>query len=447
LYTKVRNSTETTFEEFASEVLDDPDDGQPGDYQEEREACQLWVNKSLGRPNDQEELEEAINVIPRADESGIRHWYRTSASVVQDEINLALLKNDLHLKYVPIPSMREPTKRGFARGHYKALVTINDEESKDFGKTKVYKPANDWVENNFSKEALALVQELERETTREYIPKGTSKKESGFVPLEKKLVYKKGLVEMQISKMRYLPPKQSRDTMGKKVVFKEAWKGLVQNERGKPLEIVLLPDDWVQINITKEMQNLLKNLRKEGYNGYLYIPEGANDAHEEGVVVFHKDAPNLKYFTKDSGARRCVLDSTASAFAYLGFARLAYHFSSTKNNRENEANPMGYVENILRNGLDRDERRVFTWSKLNKKRLKTWNTLMSPNAYMLCIIGVRSSDNKTDHAICIVKNWIFDSNFEKALELTAKSLDICCSSSDRKTGFTRATQGFLLKRK
>ena len=66
---------------------------------------------------------------------------------------------------------------------------------------------------------------------------------------------------------------------------------------------------------------------------------------------------------------------------------------------------------------------------------------------MLCILGVRSSDNKTDHAICIVENWIFDSNFEKALELKQESLDICCSSIDRNTGFTKATKGIVLKKR
>ena len=445
LYTKVQNATDTTFEDFASEKLMDEDYNEPGDYQTSHSACQLWVNKSLGRPNDQQELEERIKDMSQSDKDGMRAWFKASNRAVQDEINLALFKNKIQLKYIPIPSIREPTKRGSARGHFEALVTIKDKKSLDYGKNKVYKPSNDWVEENFSKEALALVQELERETTREYIPReGPSKKESGFVPLEKKLIYIDQNVEKQISKMRYLPMKQSRDAMGKLIWLQEAWKGLVQNERGESLEIVLLPDEWVQINITKEMQAFLKNLRREGHMGYAFIPEGANEAHEEGIVQFRDDAPTLKYFIQDESSRRCVLDSAASAFEFIGFKRIAWKLNCTKEDKTKEANPMGYVEELLSNGLTREERQSFKWLKLNNKRLKTWNTLISSQKYLLSIVGIRSSDNKTDHAICIVNNWIFDSNFEKALELKQESLDICCSSSDRKTGFTKATQGFLL---
>ena len=448
LYTKIQNSTETTFEDLASDNLMNEDHNEPGDYQTSQKACQLWVNKSLGRPNNQEELENALVDMSRADKEGLRSWYKNSATAVQDEVNLALLKNKIQLKYVPIPSIREPTRHGCARGHYQALVTIRDKKSVDFAKTKLYKPSNDWVEENFSEEALALVQELERETSREYMPKnGPSKKESGFVPLAKKLTYKEDDVEKQISKMRYLPMKQSRNAMGRLIWLQEAWKGMVQNDRGDSLEIVLLPDEWVQINITKEMQAFLKNLRREGHMGYAYIPEGANDAHEEGVVQFRNDAPRLKFYMTEPASRRCVLDSAASGFAFLGFTRIAWQLSSTKGNKTTEANPMGYVEELLEKHLQREERQAFQWTKLNSKRLKTWNTLVSSQEYMLCILGVRSSDNKTDHAICIVENWIFDSNFEKALELKQESLDICCSSIDRNTGFTKATKGIVLKKR
>ena len=58
---------------------------------------------------------------------------------------------------------------------------------------------------------------------------------------------------------------------------------------------------------------------------------------------------------------------------------------------------------------------------------------------MPCVVGIRLSDNEMDHTIYIFDNWIFKSNFEKALPLSQESLDICASSSDQKTKFTNVT--------
>jgi len=63
---------------------------------------------------------------------------------------------------------------------------------------------------------------------------------------------------------------------------------------------------------------------------------------------------------------------------------------------------------------------------------------------MMCLFGVHSSDGKTDHAICIVGNWIFDSNLERALPLTMESLDICSSSAERQCKFVGFTRGYIL---
>jgi hypothetical protein len=106
---------------------------------------------------------------------------------------------------------------------------------------------------------------------------------------------------------------------------------------------------------------------------------------------------------------------------------------------------MNCLEEILKNKLNQSENQAFYWAKMNKKRKKSWDVLVSPQEWMLCVLGIRSDDNKTDHAICIVGTWIFDSNFEKALPLSKESLDLCSSSSDCYTGFTGVTRGYVLK--
>ena len=43
-----------------------------------------------------------------------------------------------------------------------------------------------------------------------------------------------------------------------------------------------------------------------------------------------------------------------------------------------------------------------------------------------------ASDGKEDHTVTIYKKWIFDGNFNHALPLNQESLDICCSSDEKK---------------
>jgi hypothetical protein len=72
--------------------------------------------------------------------------------------------------------------------------------------------------------------------------------------------------------------------------------------------------------------------------------------------------------------------------------------------------------------------------------------LLESQNYLMCLLGVQSDDHKTDHAISIACNWIFDSNFEHALPLTQESLDLCCSSDNRKSTFVGVTRVCMLKK-
>jgi hypothetical protein len=57
----------------------------------------------------------------------------------------------------------------------------------------------------------------------------------------------------------------------------------------------------------------------------------------------------------------------------------------------------------------------------------------------MCVLGNRSSDEKTYHAICIAAGWIFDSNFKKKFPLSNESLNLCSSSSEQATEFVEVT--------
>jgi hypothetical protein len=138
--------------------------------------------------------------------NAVRQWVKGSDNHLQREIDLALLCNDIRLKYIPIPSNRDSQFAGKECGRYEALVTVNAKDSRQYGKTILDKPSNDWVEESFTDESLAIVQAVARETSKVYNVKGQSKTEHGFIPMGKELNFQQGAVELQISKMRWLPP-------------------------------------------------------------------------------------------------------------------------------------------------------------------------------------------------------------------------------------------------
>ena len=436
-----------TIEEFARGELKQPDLGAPGMYQISRTSAALYTNWRLGRAPTQEQLDEKCKEFEGTEsEIAIRRWHKASEKIVGQEVNLALLKNKIRLKFIPIPSSRENKWRGKERGRYKALVTIEDKKSIDHGKTILYHPTNDWVEENFTKESLAVVQAVARETETVYKLQGTSKTEKGFLPLSKKMKYKRGQVDLQISKIRYIPQREIKNALGETVLRSEAWHGLIQTRRDDVAEQIALDHDWVLENIDANMRKFLKEVRvKDGFNGFVFIPEGDNEAHAPGVVQFLANAPNTQYHNKELGSRRCLLDSAASGLFFKGYKRLASMIEGTANDPEVSANAFDYLGKLLQNDLDKSERRSFEYIALNKTRLKSWNTLESPKDYLICIVGIRSSDGKTDHAICIAGGWIFDSNFERALPLTEESLNFCSSSDERSTKFVECTRGHLLR--
>jgi hypothetical protein len=446
-----KKKTMASIEAFAAGNLKHSDEREPGDYQVSREACFTYINRSLGRPMSLVELDQKCATFQsKESEFALRKWYKSTEVVVQTALNLSLLKNEVRLKYIPTPSSRASKWEQKERGYYEALVTIKDESSRDMGRTILYTPTNDWVEDNFTAESLAIVQQVTRETKTIYKFNGSSKIESGFIPLKKSLKYidADAGVTRQISKMRYLPPRTAKNAFGKSVPKKEEWRGLIIIPRSDVSEQVTLDQEWVNDNIDEPMRKFLREVRiKDGHTGFVFIPEGDSEGHQEGAIQFEPNAPDIVSYISTNGtdSRRCVLDSTISGMRFLGLKRLAKLLSGTKDDVSKTANPMMYLRTFFQTKMDKAERSRMQYMALGRKRMKTWNMILSPKEYILCVLGIESSDGKTDHAICIVDGWIFDSTFKKALVLSAESLDICSSDSDRSTKFSRCTRGHLLK--
>ena len=91
---------------------------------------------------------------------------------------------------------------------------------------------------------------------------------------------------------------------------------------------------------------------------------------------------------------------------------------------------MDYFRDVIVNHSTREDWRLFVVVKLKKEIYSNWDTLVDAPKYHLCLLGIASSDGKIDHAICVIGNWIFDSNLEHALPLCKESLDLCCSDNN-----------------
>jgi hypothetical protein len=209
-------------------------------------------------------------------------------------------------------------------------------------------------------------------------------------------------------------------------------------------EFVTLEEEWINQNLSLPFQQFLKDQRDKQKEGYVAIPEGANDKHEDGTVKYLNNAPVAKYWQSEDNkeTRKCLFFSIASALNYLGHSSLAFRIGSARCGQDIQG--WDFVGNMMKTRSAK-EQQLFKYRRLTNVELLEWNLFKDAPKFHLCALGVMSSDGKTDHAIAIVNKWIFDANFERGLPLTVKSLNLCCSSSGRPTTFVKVTRGYVLE--
>ena len=72
---------------------------------------------------------------------------------------------------------------------------------------------------------------------------------------------------------------------------------------------------------------------------------------------------------------------------------------------------------------------------LHRKKCN-WSILQNDNNRLVSVI-LEGSDGKRDHAITLVGDLLFDSNFEFAVTLCKDTLDLCCSTDIQDNEFVR----------
>ena len=250
----------------------------------------------------------------------------------------------------------------------------------------------------------------------------------------------------QISAIRFLPAKTIRNSKGEESVLNEKWKGIIKGINNEGDEFVFLEQEWMDRNVSEAFQEFVRSTRASGVDGYVRIPEGAPCAHDEKQVAGLKteNAPTLQFTqAKTWNDRSCVLKGAASCLWHLGEKRLANilcnnvqaHVDKGFEFFQSTMNPQKLVKR---------EKRLFQFMELKANPLH-WNYMEEAGKYYMVLAGLLSDDSKTDHAVAIAGNWIFDSNFKFALPLSKESLDLCCSDESRSNHFIGFTRICMLK--
>ena len=407
-----------------------------------KKAAMSYFSKALKRPESDDELQRRLARFEcKESKEAYLQWYKESASLLRNEVAVSLHENKLWLKFVPEPiSKSNSTYADMERGSYIAVVEMPD------GKLKQLALATDWVEANFTPQAIAIVQKVAFDTAQVHTFQDQSTSEYGYLSLENEEGNHKW-DDRQISKIRWIPPKHYAKGGKPSTQDKGLWRGIVQTSPGVHGTSVILSQEWMDANITVGFQDLLKNLRNSKHSNFVFIPEGANEEHKESSMEFAENAPVTFYHSVDqiNNTRRCVLDSAASGLHYLGYQHLSFYLNATKNDHKKTLSALDYFSELIETKMTKDDRKKLQLHVLKHRHAVKWDILKDSQEYVLCLIGVHSSDGKTDHAICIVGQWIFDSNYSRALELNMTSLNLCCSSPDRATSFVGVVRGCMLK--
>jgi hypothetical protein len=206
---------------------------------------------------------------------------------------------------------------------------------------------------------------------------------------------------------------------------------------------VQLSDIWMETNFPDIMQQLKKNY-KDQKKRYFMVPlaDSYDATHYKNQ---NKHNPLIRY--RQFKEKTCAFDSLASSLAYLKYFNQAESINAFKYNfleskyLDNFFRIAEDIINYIRNGKD---------FKPFRKRYKIFRLERYHNVFDKSSIGYEDirflqlcgTDGSVSHAICIVGDFIFDSNCKYALSFTEENLNQCCNGFQ----FSFIVKGWIFKR-
>ena len=317
---------------------------------------------------------------------------------------------------------------------------------------------SDWVETNYPKGILASLQKAAYQKLEKIETSDTTDERllTGYIAIEGKgpnFVDVAGegvgvkLDDDVINRLKYVKgrtinsgPIYKKDADGeivlddkgcgipvkrKKKVIAAKWFGY-SNKTKKLKELVT---SWVTANFDKRLLSQIKNISNKKA-AFVSIPPGADRTHDAETSKVQAVGPNVKYQQK-VGERTCMVNALASAIHHANKKQSASEINQMAKQFEHKVEAVSEFIKVLRN----------KYKALNGKKedIKTYDLLkIEPSELVMACL--RGADGMEDHCIAVYDRWIFDSNFSKALTLTKKSLDLCCSSTEVTSFYTGCTQ-------
>ena len=177
---------------------------------------------------------------------------------------------------------------------------------------------------------------------------------------------------------------------------------------------------------------------EQGGNKFIPIPPGAprTVGHHE---MLDERYPLLQYMQGNEST--CLFMSVASALHYLHLEKSAKIIADSAAEYAASA-PKGRYNWDGLQSLMRKHCKQFQPFRL--RGTKNFDILHETSEYPT-VVQLEAEDGGIQHAITVVGRLIFDANCQRALPLTMKSLNYCCSSKDKKGKYKRVYFGYRFK--
>ena len=377
----------------------------PASQQTLKEAY-VAIAKMAGMPSSDKEFNEwkTTRWKQKKNETATQYKKRIAAKKAEWENFKRNNKNEATLhKFNSVKALQYvPENMANARkGSFRVLLT---------GTEDTLEVERDWVMNNFESEVVHSV---------------VFDRIGHFVPLpDDHVAVKIPMDNRQVQKLRWIVPEKVDD--------KEPechFQGILMDETATDLT-----DDFVKKNFSTEFIEIVKSEGEKHKLKFFHVPPGAPRTTEDHSMM-DESLPQAKYM--QLGEPTCLFSSCASALHYIGFHDIAK-----------------YVQDMAPHYSSASVGAVRSWEGLVKVMEKTCNFLVPQKIYgsffkiltdvseYPTVVSLEDMEGGTHHAVTIVGRLIFDSNCPRALPLTRRSLDYCCSTTTVDGKFKRVHRGF-----
>ena len=209
--------------------------------------------------------------------------------------------------------------------------------------------------------------------------------------------------------------------------------------RGKKQERFHLHNDWVVNQYNEDLVKHIKDFAIEEDRGrWLAVPVG--DKIDPLIIQSMKyvdGAPIVMY--PQGNEDRCAFCSLASSLVILGFDEAAQslitymdYFYKFKYIEESQR-IMQHIVCELRNKPDYKKfTKMYETIKIRCDKFGKQVDIMTLEKKIgnLYWITLEQKDGSRSHTICVINDWIIDSNFAKGMELSIENLNYCCYKSE-----------------